>query len=52
MNGDSCFQIPSEKATIRDTVVFEGPPTVEQKLWPAHCVQGSWGAELHPDLKV
>jgi nicotinamidase/pyrazinamidase len=21
-------------------------------LWPVHCVQGSWGAELHPDLQV
>ncbi len=20
--------------------------------WPAHCVMGSWGAELHPDLPV
>jgi nicotinamidase/pyrazinamidase len=21
-------------------------------IWPVHCVQGSWGAELHPDLDV
>jgi nicotinamidase/pyrazinamidase len=21
-------------------------------IWPVHCVQGSWGAELHPDLAV
>jgi nicotinamidase/pyrazinamidase len=21
-------------------------------LWPVHCVQGSWGAMLHPDLRV
>jgi exosome complex component RRP4 len=35
-----------------DTVVFEGPPMTEQKLWPRHCVQQSWGAELHKDLKV
>jgi nicotinamidase/pyrazinamidase len=21
-------------------------------IWPDHCVQGSWGAELHPDLVV
>lgn len=21
-------------------------------IWPAHCVQGTWGAELHPDLHV
>jgi nicotinamidase/pyrazinamidase len=21
-------------------------------IWPEHCVQGTWGAELHPDLHV
>jgi nicotinamidase/pyrazinamidase len=21
-------------------------------VWPVHCVQGTWGAELHPDLLV
>lgn len=21
-------------------------------VWPTHCVQGTWGAELHPDLLV
>ena len=21
-------------------------------LWPVHCVQGTWGAELHPALRV
>jgi nicotinamidase/pyrazinamidase len=21
-------------------------------VWPVHCVQGTWGAELHPGLKV
>jgi len=20
--------------------------------WPVHCVQGTWGAQLHPDLRV
>ena len=25
---------------------------MEQTLWPRHCVQESWGAELHKDLKV
>lgn len=20
-------------------------------IWPVHCVQGSWGAELHPELR-
>ncbi|XP_033742330.1 nicotinamidase-like [Pecten maximus] len=41
-------QVPPK---VLDTVVFEGPPVTEQKLWPSHCVQGSWGAEIHPDLK-
>ena len=21
-------------------------------IWPPHCVQGTWGARLHPDLRV
>src|ERR1039458_8540666 len=24
----------------------------EQRLWPDHCVQGTRGAEIHPDLKL
>ena len=27
-------------------------PYGEQTLWPDHCVQGSAGAEFHPDLKL
>lgn len=27
-------------------------PYGEQVLWPAHCVQGEAGAQLHPDLAV
>ena len=30
-----------------DAIVLDG---IEQILWPAHCVQGTPGAELHPDL--
>ena len=30
---------------------MQGPPRMEQVLWPRHCVQHSWGAELHKDLK-
>lgn len=33
-------------------VVFTGPPLTPQCLWPEHCVGGTSGAELHPDLKV
>ena len=25
---------------------------LEQKLWPPHCVQGTKGADLHPDLNI
>ncbi|HET8753517.1 MAG TPA: bifunctional nicotinamidase/pyrazinamidase [Salinimicrobium sp.] len=25
---------------------------LEQKLWPNHCVQGTKGAEFHPDLEM
>ena len=25
---------------------------LEQKLWPPHCVQGTKGADFHPDLKT
>ena len=47
------FQIQeADKCNVYDTVVFEGPPKTEQTLWPRHCVQESWGAELHKDLKV
>ena len=35
-----------------EEVLFEGPPKTKQKLWHKHCVQGSWGAELHPELLV
>lgn len=45
-------QKKAEEAELYDTVIFEGPPVNEQKLWPKHCVQNSWGAELHPSVKV
>jgi len=48
---DSPITDPSKVETY-DTVVFEGPPKTEQKMWPAHCVQESWGSELHKNLKV
>ena len=34
------------------TVTFEGPPRMDQVLWPRHCVQESWGAELHKGKKI
>ncbi|XP_015927344.1 nicotinamidase-like [Parasteatoda tepidariorum] len=47
----SC-SISADEAKIFDTVTFSGPPKIEQKLWPKHCVQESWGAELHPELTI
>ena len=50
---DALFQIQNPGACkAYDVVVFEGPPKTEQILWPRHCVQESWGAELHKNLKV
>ena len=33
------------------------PPTTphfekDGGIWPVHCVAGTWGAELHPDLRI
>eukprot|EP00095_Tigriopus_kingsejongensis_P008851 maker-scaffold15_size728074-snap-gene-3.15 protein:Tk08851 transcript:maker-scaffold15_size728074-snap-gene-3.15-mRNA-1 annotation:"pyrazinamidase nicotinamidase" len=42
----------ASKTAVYDTVVFTGPPMTEMTLWPRHCVQESWGAEFHKDLKV
>ncbi|KAG9509593.1 pncA, partial [Fragariocoptes setiger] len=44
---------PSTDTCVKmfDTVSFHDGKT-KQKLWPVHCVQDTWGAELHKDLKV
>lgn len=43
-------------AKVFDTVMFADAVRrtgcIEQTLWPAHCIQDTWGAELHKDLKV
>jgi nicotinamidase/pyrazinamidase len=50
-----------ERALSADaTVVYtqdwhpESTPHFEKDggIWPVHCVMGTWGAELHPDLAV
>ena len=46
------MQVSAKEAKIMDTVVFAGPPVMEQIIWPAHCIQNTDGARLHPDLKV
>ncbi|XP_059611625.1 uncharacterized protein LOC132258344 [Phlebotomus argentipes] len=44
--------VDADNAQVYDTVIFAGPPPMKQRLWPRHCVQDSWGAELHKDMKV
>lgn len=44
--------VSAEEAQTYDTVTFDGPHLMKQRLWPRHCVQDSWGAELHKDLKI
>lgn len=48
---ESC-PIDENLVQVYDKVLFDGKPPIEQILWPRHCVQDSWGAELHKDLKV
>ncbi|CAN8000415.1 unnamed protein product [Ixodes pacificus] len=49
-------KVSAQDARVLDTVVFCDPCSesgcVEQTLWPSHCVQGSWGAQLHEDLRL
>lgn len=48
-------QVSPDDVKVMDTVIFDvnkDGNAMEQKLWPRHCVQNSWGAELHQDLKV
>ncbi|KAK9746999.1 EF-hand domain pair [Popillia japonica] len=40
-----------ETAQLYDEVIFAGPPVKRQQLRPRNCVQQTWGAELHPDLR-
>ncbi|XP_014206974.1 uncharacterized protein LOC106638368 [Copidosoma floridanum] len=49
---DETSAIPKDEARVYDTVTFKGPPLMNQRLWPRHCVQDTWGAELHKDLKI
>ncbi|XP_025422322.1 uncharacterized protein LOC112692036 [Sipha flava] len=49
---DPSSPVNVETAQLYDTVVFEGSPKIKQRLWPKHCVQDSWGAQLYKDLKV
>lgn len=44
--------VTADNAKVFDTIIFDGDPPIVQRLWPKHCVQNSWGAELHKNLKV
>ncbi|MGD9695513.1 MAG: isochorismatase family protein [Thermoleophilia bacterium] len=58
--------LPSVNALIRDARAAGAPVLYSQDwhpertphfdidggVWPVHCVAGTWGAELHPDLVV
>ena len=41
------FASNHEGASLFDVIEIKGNPQI---LWPNHCVQGSKGAELHPNL--
>lgn len=56
-------RVNQEVATARDTGAFVAytqdwhPPTTphfmtDGGVWPVHCVRDTWGAELHPELRV
>lgn len=45
-------KISVNDAKVFDTVVFNGTTPITQTLWPRHCVQNTWGSELHKDLNI
>lgn len=44
--------VSADQAKVYDTVIFNSNPPMKQRLWPKHCVQDTWGSELHEELKV
>lgn len=44
--------ITSTDARTFDTVIFDGSPPMPQKLWPTHCIQNTWGSQVHDDLSI
>lgn len=47
--GHTSFADNHPEFTVGDTIMING---MTQVLWPAHCIQGSEGAEFHPHLKL
>ena len=41
-----------EELKLLDVVSMIKPVELKQTMWPDHCLQNSWGAELHNDLRV
>ena len=35
-----------------DHISFSRKPQFVDKSWPPHCIQNTWGAQFHPDLKI
>jgi len=33
-------------------ISFSRAPHLVDQSWPVHCVQNTWGAQFHPDLKI
>lgn len=45
--GHISFAVNHPGKKVYDVIEYKG---IEQVLWPNHCVQGTPGAEFHPDL--
>ena len=39
----------NNRKNVGETIILNGIP---QFMWPDHCVQGSFGADFHPDLNT
>ncbi|KXJ09935.1 Nicotinamidase [Exaiptasia diaphana] len=44
--------VTAKEAKVFETVVYSHPTVIQQRLWPVHCVEDTWGAALHEDLKA
>lgn len=43
------FAVNHPGSQVGDIIDIDG---IQQVLWPAHCVQGTFGAQFHPELDV
>lgn len=46
----SASKCSAQNADIYSKVIYDGDKPLEQILWPDHCIQHSFGAELHENL--